>query len=208
MLHVFAENFAYLMDRGGVVMWPLLVLSLAGVTLMVERAWFWVGTNNPSRCRRVEEMARLLRHGETKALHTLTEHDQSVYGRFVRVVMEEGASDAAITEAVERQRPRIERFMPTLSTIISAAPMLGILGTVTGIISSFHLLSSEALATDPRKVGEGIAEALLTTAAGLVIAIIVLFAYNAYRAQIDRTLGRLEMLAAAAARKNPTPNKP
>ncbi|MEX0887620.1 MAG: MotA/TolQ/ExbB proton channel family protein, partial [Phycisphaeraceae bacterium] len=95
-------------------------------------------------------------------------------------------------------RRRIERFLPTLSTIITAAPMLGILGTVLGIIASFDLLGARPDATDPRQVSQGIAEALLTTAAGLVIAVFTLFPYNAFRAQIDRTLARLEALAAAA----------
>ena len=56
----------------------------------------------------------------------------------------------------------------------------------------------QSVLTDPRDVGQGIAEALLTTAAGLVVAIIILFPYNAFRAQVDRTLGRIESLAAAA----------
>jgi biopolymer transport protein ExbB len=101
---------------------------------------------------------------------------------------------------VERQRPRVERFMPTLSTVITGAPMLGILGTVLGIIASFHLLSESAETVTPRAVSGGIAEALLTTAAGLVIALIVLLPYNIFRAQQERTLGRLEALGAAAQR--------
>ena len=87
--------------------------------------------------------------------------------------------------------------MIALSTIITAAPLLGILGTVIGIISSFQVLSEQTAATDPRSVSHGIAEALLTTAAGLTIALVTLFPYMAFRGQIDRTLGRIELLAAA-----------
>ena len=75
--------------------------------------------------------------------------------------------------------------------------MLGILGTVFGIISSFRVLSDSAAVTDPRAVSQGIAEALLSTAAGLLVAIVVLFPYNSFRAQVDRTLSRIEVLAAA-----------
>jgi biopolymer transport protein ExbB len=100
--------------------------------------------------------------------------------------------------SMEAQRGRLERYMPTLSTIITAAPMLGILGTVTGIIQSFRLLAPETTTTDPRLVSQGIAEALLTTAAGLIVALVVLFPYNAFRAQIDKTLGRFDALIAAA----------
>lgn len=88
--------------------------------------------------------------------------------------------------------------MPTLSTIITVAPMLGILGTVLGIISSFELLSDQATTADPRSVSQGIAEALITTAVGLVIAIFTLFPYNSLRAQVNRTLSAIESLTWAA----------
>ena len=88
--------------------------------------------------------------------------------------------------------------MPTLGTIITAAPMLGILGTVMGIISSFEVLSAKELSTKPAEVGAGIAEALLTTVAGLVVAIVTLFPYNAFRAQIDRVYGRIDTIIASA----------
>jgi len=202
MLRVLADNFWLLVDRGGPVMWPLGVLSLVGVMLVVERAWFWVATNNPGRLRRVRQLGQMLRKGQREAAARLAAGDPSVYGRVVSILSLEPVTEAAVTDAIESQRPRIERFMPGLSTIITAAPMLGILGTVTGIISSFQVLGQQA-AADPRLVGEGIAEALLTTATGLAIAIAVLFPYNAFRAQVDRTLGRIETLAAAASRSSP-----
>src|SRR5690606_10220492 len=115
-----------------------------------------------------------------------------------------GLSEVAAREAIEIVRPAIERFSATLSTIITAAPMLGILGTVTGIIRSFAAVGAQAAAgagageaTDPTLVADGIAQALYTTAFGLLIAIVTLFPYVIFRARIDRALGRLELLAAA-----------
>jgi biopolymer transport protein ExbB len=191
-----------LMDQGGWVMWPLIALSVVGLTLIFERCWFWLMTNNPWRLSRYRRVGHHLRRDELAEARALVEGDTSVYGRLVQRLLEEGTSDAAITDAAESQRPRMERFMPTLGTIITAAPLLGILGTVMGIISSFRILGAGEALTDPNKIGAGIAEALLTTAVGLVIALVVLFPYNAYRAQIDRTLGRMESLAAAARRKS------
>ena len=92
--------------------------------------------------------------------------------------------------------------MPTLSTIITAALMLGILGTVTGLIHSFRILAEESGVTDPREVSPAIGEALLTTAVGLGVSIVVLFVYNAFRAQVDRPLSRFEVLAEAARRNS------
>ena len=88
--------------------------------------------------------------------------------------------------------------MVILSTVITAAPMLGILGTVLGIIQSFELLGGENILTDPKQVSAGIAEALITTASGLSVALLTLFPFMAFKAQSDRALGRMEALSAAA----------
>ena len=197
MLDAAFQGIEGLFIRGGWVMWPLVGLSILALALIFERCWFWVATNTPWRRARVRRIGRHLREGQRERAAALLEGDRSVYGVLLRRLMDEKPTDAAAADALEQQRPRIERFMPTLGTIITAAPMLGILGTVTGIISAFRVLSDEAI-TDPSRVGAGIAEALLTTVAGLVVAIVVLFPYNAFRAQIDRTLGRMETLAAAA----------
>ncbi len=187
-----------LIQRGGVVMWPLLAMSVLAMTLAIERLWFWYRTNHPRRLSEVEQMARLLRHGHLSAARSVARADDSVYGQVVVALLDEPLNDAVAVQVIQSQRSTLERFMPTLSTVITTAPMLGILGTVFGIISSFQILSDQSMLTDPRDVGQGIAEALLTTAAGLIVAITVLFPYNAFRAQVDRTLGRIESLVAAA----------
>ena len=194
------QNFMDLMERGGPVMWPILALSVLAVALSFERAWFYVRLNGRNRLVRVRKMSAALRRRDRATASTLAESDESLYGRVVLALLEEKGpvTDAAATEAVESERRHLDRFMPTLSTIITAAPMLGILGTVLGIIQSFEILGGNPTATDPSQVSLGIAEALVTTAAGLVVALIALFPYNAFRAQLDATLSRLELLAAAA----------
>jgi len=179
-------------------MWPLLALSLVSVTLSFERCWFFIRANRPGRLARVRQMAGLLRGGDSEGAEKLAREDRGVYGEVVLRLKDQKITESAAVDAVESLRPRLERFMPTLSTIITVAPMLGILGTVLGIISSFELLSDQSLTADPRSVSQGIAEALITTAVGLVIAIITLFPYNALRVQVDRTLTAMESLASAA----------
>lgn len=197
MLELFGDNLVDLMHRGGIVMWPLLAMSVVGVTLCIERLWFWVTNNRPGRHEDLKRLARLLRDGEHDKAIQLVAHDRSVYGKLVMRLLDEPVSDALVVDVVESQRPRLERFMPTLSTIITAAPMLGILGTVLGIISSFEVIGQAGSAGDPSLVSQGIAEALLTTATGLIVALLVLIPYNLFRSQVDRTLGRIEMLVAA-----------
>jgi biopolymer transport protein ExbB len=199
--HMFGAAFEAMSDwmqRGGWVMWPLLVLSLTALTLIFERCWFWTAAALAWRRHGYGQLARELRRGAWEAVRNAIAADPSVYGSMLRRVLEERASDAVAAQAIADQRYRMERFMPTLSTIITAAPMLGILGTVTGIISAFQVLSGEAV-TDPSQVAGGIAEALLTTVFGLLIAIPILFPYNAFRVQIDRALSRMETLVAASA---------
>ncbi len=188
-----------LMALGGIVMWPLLALSVLSAALLFERCWFFLRTNSASRKARARVMARYLREKNNEAARQLALKERSLYGRVVEQVAEEAeAGGVAEVDIVEAYRPRIERFMPTLSTIITVAPMLGILGTVLGIIASFQLLSDPGVSTDPRSVSQGIAEALITTAAGLVIAIFTLFPYNALRVQVQRSLSVVESLAWAA----------
>jgi biopolymer transport protein ExbB len=194
------DLFLQYMNRGGYVMWPLLGLSIIGLALIFERGLFFLRTNHPGQLQRLSRLASLLRAGEHERAKQLADRDGSVYGALVRRLEPQRATEALGHEAVEALRPRLERFMPLLSTIITAAPMLGILGTVIGIISSFSLLSdlTGSMAGDPRAVSEGIAKALLTTACGLGISVAALFPYNLFRAQVERTLSRLESLAAAA----------
>ncbi len=208
MTVMLAMGFTELMSKGGYVMWPLLLLSVIALGLTLERAWFFAKTNNNITLRTVARLTTLLREGKRDEARTLAQSDGTVYSQVARDLLGTGkpASEALAVDAIEAQRRRLERFMPTLSTIITAAPMLGILGTVLGIIVSFEAISAQtglpggsaAAATDPRAVGSGIAEALITTAAGLIIAVATLFPYNALRSQVDRTLSRLESLAAAA----------
>jgi len=197
MFEFILSSFTQLLDRGGVVMWVLLGLSLLSVGLAFERCWFWARTNRPGRQAMMERMGQLLRHGQNDLARELARTDRTIYGGLVRRMLEEQGSPALLVEAVEGHRPQLERFMPTLSTIITAAPMLGILGTVIGLMTALNLFGDNQAVTDPRLVSPAIGEALLTTAAGLVVALTVLFPYNAFRSQIDRTLGRIEALAAA-----------
>ena len=197
MFELFGNNVADLMHRGGLVMWPLLIMSVIGVTLCLERLWFWLTTNRPGRREDLQRLARLLRENKNDQALQLATRDRSVYGKLVSQLLDEPVTEALVVDVVEFQRPKLERFMPTLSTIITAAPMLGILGTVLGIISSFEVIAAAGSTGDPSLVSQGIAEALLTTASGLIVALLVLIPYNLFRSQVDRTLGRIEMLVAA-----------
>lgn len=196
----FQTELAVLIERGGFVMLPLLALSIISLTLCLERIWFWFTLHRPVRVRRLKNLTEALRKGDRESAQRQVDGDRSPYGRISQALLEHGASEAVAVQAVEEQRPKFDRFMVSLSTIITAAPLLGILGTVIGIIRSFRLLGSAADGglTDPSAVSAGIAEALLTTALGLVVALVTLFPYMVFRGQVDRAIGRVESVIAAA----------
>ncbi|MEM1185038.1 MAG: MotA/TolQ/ExbB proton channel family protein [Planctomycetota bacterium] len=196
-----------LIEAGGWVMYPLLALSVVSLAITIERAVFWLGPSSRLDRAWLERALASMRQASWRSVSAEAQRDKSVYAGFaVRLASEAersgSASASAVVAASERFRPIVERFSALHSTIITAAPMLGILGTVTGIIQSFELLGGagvgESVVSDPALVASGIAEALFTTAVGLVVALLTLFPHALYRAASERCLVVFETLAAAA----------
>lgn len=192
------DHFLTIMHHGGFVMWPLLLLSLGAVALSFERTVYWARQNGPSGRRNFVALMDALRKGDRTRALALSEMGGTVYGRVARALLTDGANEAVAVGAVEHERISMDRFMATLSTIITAGPMLGILGTVTGIITSFEVLSGGEALVDPKAVSGGISEALVATASGLIVALLALFPYMAFGAQRETTVGRLETLISVA----------
>ena len=191
-------DFFTLMERGGFVMWPLLTVSVVALAVSLERAWFWVNLHSGRETKRFRQLLNAFRNGDRSKAESLLRKPGNVYDKLAHRMLEDGPDDAAALEEIEDLRTQTERFSSILSTIVTASPMLGILGTVTGIIQSFELLGGNQSIIDPNDVSGGIAEALITTAAGLVIALASLFPYMIFRVQADRALGRFEAIVSAA----------
>jgi biopolymer transport protein ExbB len=192
--------FLSFMERGGLVMWPLLFLSVVTVSIVLERGIFWLRLDSRRGRNRYRGLTEALRRGDRSRIAGLVDGDDSPYASLARDLLESTDQVDEATAAVfsEEIRPRFERGLLMLSAIVTAAPMLGILGTVIGIIQSFELLGGDATITDPNQVSGGIAEALITTATGLVVALLALFPYMLFRGRQDRAIGRLESLATSA----------
>ncbi|MEO1535526.1 MAG: MotA/TolQ/ExbB proton channel family protein [Planctomycetota bacterium] len=192
------SRISEIFSAAGWVGWPLLAMSVLSVALCFERAVYFALLRRQLRPERVADAVRSLAStGDASRVR-----DPGLIGNFSSAMASASGGgpvgDAAVLAAGGVARSRLERFLPTLSTVITAAPMLGILGTVTGIIQSFGLLGSAEVARDTTAMAAGISEALYTTAFGLVIALVVLFPYNAFRGAADRALATLETLGAAA----------
>ena len=187
-----------LIDRGGPVMYPLLAVSVLSLALIVERSWFWLYLRRRATLVRLGQINQAFRRNDRQHLARLINRRSTPFDHIASQLFQNGPDDSTALDAVQLHRPRFERFMITMSTIITVAPLLGILGTVTGIIQSFQLMGEAAGMTDPRVIAPGIAQALLTTAVGLVIAIYTVLPYMVFRGQVEQALGQVESMIAAA----------
>lgn len=211
-------GFFELLRVGGWVMYPLLALSVVSLTLCIERAMFWLRHGEHAMRSSAAKLVGAAKAQRWAEVERIARSRRGVVGAFARTLLRQdpaseggrpSLSEADVVQAVEFTRGALERFSAALSATITAAPMLGILGTVTGIIRSFRLLGADGPVSDPISVAGGIAEALITTAFGLVIALVTLFPYTVFRARADRTLGQLEALGhslAAASRRADSPD--
>lgn len=184
--------------KGGPLMWPLLACSLIAMTVVIERLVFSLHRATSRNQRVAEQIIRLVtaqRHVE--ALQLAHSHPKCP----ICCVLLEGLQHAAsgrITEAMQltaaRQIKLEKRGINVLDTIVTVAPLLGILGTVMGIIDSFNLLSDAGI-QNPQAVLGGIAQALITTAAGLTVAVISLLPMNYFLARLQKQAELLADLA-------------
>ena len=191
-------DFFSILERGGFVMWPLFAVSVIALAISLERLWFWLRLHSSRETQRYRKILRAFRNGDRSKAEELINQPGNIYDQLAQRMLDDGPDDSTAVEVIEDLRGQTERFSGVLSSIITASPMLGILGTVTGIIQSFELLGGTRALVDPRDVSAGIAEALITTAGGLIIALGALFPYMIFRAQSERALGRFEAIVSAA----------
>lgn len=209
-MEALANGIRHWFEVGGWVMVPLALVSVLGLTIVFERVLFWSRLTGPAIRTRTTKLAAKLRGGDFAGVIKSTAERRDPYSRLARELSQDATGpigEAQAREAIEAQRYAVERFQGALSIIITAAPMLGILGTVTGIITSFAAIG-EVEGGDPRLVAGGIAQALYTTAFGLAIAVATLFPYAVFKGLADRALTRLELLAASAMEGSIKPKDP
>ncbi|HSO62271.1 MAG TPA: MotA/TolQ/ExbB proton channel family protein [Desulfobacterales bacterium] len=182
--------------KGGPVMWPLLVCSFVSLTVVIERAMFWMTLRRRSNGTLLNEIMALCESGDWEAirLRTAGTRDYAIKVIVTGILHRDFSMTKAMESAAADQVKRMRRFMGVLDTMITVAPLLGIFGTVTGIIQSFEALGATGIER-PAAVTAGIAEALITTAAGLGIAIPSVILYNFFDSLCERAALRIEKYA-------------
>ena len=196
-----------LFQAGGIVMWPLLFFSVLGVALIIERITFWVKISNRQN-RIVQVVLKVYRQGNmVDALNILHRNADLPIARIFLAALELEEPNPeefrlALESEAQAEIPLLKRFQNIFDTIIGLAPLLGLLGTVLGLIASFKSLNiGDVGGTKTAGVTSGISEALVSTASGLVVAIITLFFANTFRGMYLRQIawiqeygGQLELL--------------
>ena len=184
--------------KGGPVMWPLLILSVLAVVVVV---WRWLALRAATRNAGSLMAAlreRLLAHDMKGAVAACDAHPGSVANivraGLLRVGRSKDEVELALQDASAHELMVLERGLPVLATVAMIAPLLGFLGTVTGMINSFDALAAVGL-NNPAAVASGISEALITTAAGLMIAIPVQMAYNYFLVRVNGSVREMEAAA-------------
>ncbi len=196
-----------LFQAGGIVMWPLLFFSVLGVALIIERIAFWIKISNRQN-RIVQVVLKVYRQGNmVDALNILHRNADLPIARIFLAALELEEPNPeefrlALESEAQAEIPLLKRFQNIFDTIIGLVPLLGLLGTVLGLIASFKSLNiGDVGGTKTAGVTSGISEALVSTASGLVVAIITLFFANSFRGMYLRQIawiqeygGQLELL--------------
>jgi biopolymer transport protein ExbB len=201
------ETVSYLLAAGGVVMWPLLGCSILAIALIIERAMFWFRVNRRQR-RVVRDVFNLYRIDNVDAaLAKLKQNADLPMARIFLSALELERPNLeefrlALESEAQAEIPLLKRFNNIFETIVGLAPLLGLLGTILGLIRSFASLEiGDVGGSSTVGVTGGISEALVATATGLIVAIFTLLFANTFRGMYIRQIaliqeygGQLELL--------------
>jgi biopolymer transport protein ExbB len=193
--------------RGGPVMIPLAACSIMALAVILERALMWwrVGTS-----RDPDAVLTRAAKGEWTEACKLGEASRSPAARVLAAGIQHRnpAPTLAMEVSARHELARLRRFLPVLDTIVTLSPLLGLLGTVTGMIAAFGVMGQSGM-NSPHAITGGVAEALIATAVGLGIAIAALVPLNFFNSRVDamhNTIERygshLELLLAESTRRD------
>lgn len=191
-----AQTLLGLLLKGGWLMFPLAWLSLTAVYIIVERLLIYRKYLNFSS-NFLESMEEQLTHGDLSRITHLCRNPANIIQKVIsKGIAERQASNVALILESESSRmiSCLEEKLSWLATISGAAPMIGFLGTVTGMIQTFMAISQEKHHMSSQVFSSGIYEAMVTTVAGLVVGIIAYLGYNYCIARVNKAAAKLRYL--------------
>src|SRR5882762_3621017 len=185
------DNF----NKGGPIMWPILIVSIIAVAVVLERAFWWTGRWMRRDPKRIEKVFTAIETGDVTEASRLSRGSRDPVLRMMwnGLNHQHASLQGALQVAAGIEIKRAGRFLVVMDTLVTLAPLLGLLGTVTGLIRSFRFLGNEELAI--QAVTGGIAEALIATACGLGIAIFSLIPFNFFTSRVSNLEFELQTAA-------------
>lgn len=192
----FVESVKHMVKTGGVFMWPLLAIPLVVLYLFFAKLFMILGQRGGSR-KDFEAILALAREGKSAAA---AERAAQVKKSLVAATMAAAcgkpggsreSAEKAVKELLLQEVPRLERQLSTLSVMAAAAPLLGLLGTVSGLIAMFQVITDHGV-NDPKLLAGGIGEALIATETGLLVAIPTLLGHNWLANRVDHLVSDAE----------------
>ncbi len=177
-----------IMGEGGFIMYPLLLLSILAWAVALEKIWFLRQFSMESK-RLVEKATNLIRERKIHEAKGLCHNVHPLVSRPFLVILESSESKEIVQGRMERRlketQQGLKRYLWVLGTIGSSAPFIGLFGTVVGIIKSFESISSAGKAGFAVVAG-GLGEALVATAAGILVAVMALIFYNYFQNRLSQ----------------------
>ena len=196
----------YLFD-GGIFMWVILLASISGLAVIIEKMYTFLSKEKKLSENEKNQLYKALRTGNKEEILKLCkDKTDSVSKSVTKIVSNMDINfdeldnshrqviEGIISESILEQTTELEKGMSLLGTVVNAAPQLGLLGTVTGMIAAFSALTRNGTST-AKIVASGISEALYTTAFGLIVAIPALVFYNYFNRRIDVIVAEMERAA-------------
>ena len=196
----------YLFD-GGIFMWVILLASISGLAVIIEKMYTFLSKEKKLSENEKNQLYKALRTGNKEEILKLCkDKTDSVSKSVTKIVSNMDINfdeldnshrqviEGIISESILEQTTELEKGMSLLGTVVNAAPQLGLLGTVTGMIAAFSALTRNGTST-AKIVAGGISEALYTTAFGLIVAIPALVFYNYFNRRIDVIVAEMERAA-------------
>lgn len=187
-----------LLKAGGFLIWPILLCSVVALAIILERS-LALRTNDVAPPKLLEKIRKLLKKGDldTKSINEIEE--SSPLGRVLAAGLRNPNQHRIVVKEVVEEAGRhvvhdLERHLQTLGTIANTTPLLGLLGTVIGMIKVFSAITTFGVG-DPQVLAEGISEALVTTAAGLAVGIPSLMFYRFFKAKVNSLAVDMEQQA-------------
>ena len=182
-----------LFHAGGYIMWPILILSLVGVTVVTERIIFTLREMKARNPEVVESMLEKVESGDVDGAIALGRETNDFIARIMVYTLthRESSLQNAFIRSSSQELTRFGQGMPTLDTCITAAPYLGLIGTITGMMTTFGSMEGD-IAQAASKITGGVAEALIATACGIAIAVIGLLPFNYLNARWENARHEVE----------------